>query len=204
MVAGGLHPSTIARGALSKVEGQASGYTLIELLFALGLIAVLSAIAVPQSLTAVDRVRAASAARYLASRMAVARSQAVMRSAHVALRFEERRSGVAFRMYVDGNHNGVRTADIAAGIDVPLEPAVRLSDLYPGTAIAVAGGAGSDPVRVGASSLLSFTPLGTATPGSIFVRGRDGSQFAVRVLGATGRTRVERFVPHSRRWIDGF
>ena len=151
-----------------------------------------------------DRARTASAARYLASRIAVARSQAVMRSAHVALRFEDRRSGVAFRMYVDGNHNGVRTADITTGIDPPLEPAVRLGDLYPGVAIAIAGEAGADPVRLGPSNLLSFTPLGTSTPGSIFVRGRDGSQFAVRVLGATGRTRVERYVPHSRTWIDAF
>jgi hypothetical protein len=127
-----------------------------------------------------------------------------MRSAHVALRFEDGRSGIAFRMYVDGNHNGVRTGDITTGIDVPLEPAVRLADLYPGVAIAIDGGAGTDPVRLGPSNLLSFTPLGTSTPGSIFVRGRDGSQFAVRVLGATGRARVERYVPHRRTWIDGF
>lgn len=170
----------------------------------MALMALLSAIAIPQSLAAVDRARTASAARHLASRIAVARSQAVMRSAHVALRFEDRHSDMAFRMYVDGNHTGVRTGDITTGIDVPLEPAVRLGDLYPGVSIAVAGEDGTDSVRLGPSNLLSFTPLGTSTPGSIFVRGRDGSQFAVRVLGATGRVRVERFVSHSRTWIDRF
>ena len=154
--------------------------------------ATLSAIAVPQSLAAVDRARAMSAARFLASRMAVARSQAVMRSTHVALRFEDGTSGITFRMFVDGNRNGVRTADISAGIDVPVEAPVRLGELYQGVAIAVAGAAGSDPVKLGASNLLSFTPFGTATSGSVFVRGRDGSQFAVRVLGATGRARVLR------------
>jgi prepilin-type N-terminal cleavage/methylation domain-containing protein len=204
MAAGGLHPSAIARSALSDVEGQASGYTLIELLFATALIAVVSAIAVPQSLAAMDRWRAASAARYLASRMAVARSHAVMRSAHVALRFEQRRSGITFRMFVDGNHDGVRTDDIAAGVDAPLEAAVRLGDLYPGVAIAVGGEAGTDPVRLGSSNLLSFTPFGTSTPGSIFVRGRDGSQFAVRVLGATGRARVQRYIARSNAWTDAF
>ena len=65
------------------------GYTLIEMLFVTSLIAIVSAIAVPQSLVTLDRARAAAAARYLASRMAMARSHAVMRSAHVALRFDE-------------------------------------------------------------------------------------------------------------------
>lgn len=127
-----------------------------------------------------------------------------MRSAHVALRFEGSAPGITFRMFGDGNRNGVRNADIDAALDLPLEGPVHLSDLYPGTTIAVSGAAGSDPVRLGSSNLLSFTPLGTSTSGSVFVRGRDGSQFVVRVLGATGRARVQRFDPRSGIWIDGF
>jgi hypothetical protein len=173
-------------------------------LFVTALLAVVSAIAVPQSLAAMDRARAASAARYLASRMAVARSQAVMRSAHVALRFEDGPSGIRFRMFVDGNHDGVRTDDIAAGIDAPLEAEMRLGDLYPGVAIAVGADAAADAVRLGSSNLMSFTPFGTSSSGSIYVRGRDGSQFAVRVLGGTGRTRVQRYVARSGTWVDGF
>ena len=179
------------------------GYSLVELLFAVAIMATVSAIAVPQSLAAIDRARAMSAARFLASRLAVARSQAVMRSTHVALRFEDGPSGITFRMFVDGNRNGVRTADISAGTDIPVEPPVLLGELYQGVAIAVSGAAGSDPVKLGASNLLSFTPLGTSTSGSVFVRGRDGSQFAVRVLGATGRARVLRYLPHSGEWTDG-
>jgi prepilin-type N-terminal cleavage/methylation domain-containing protein len=180
------------------------GYTLIEILFVTSLIAIVSAIAVPQSLVTLDRARAAAAARYLASRMAMARSHAVMRSAHVALQFDEGESGITFRMFVDGNHNGVRTSDIASDVDSPLDAPARLSDLFPGVAIAVSGDAGSDPLRIGSSNLLSFTPLGTASPGSVYVRGRDGSQFAVRVLGATGRTRVQRYVQHTQAWVDAF
>ena len=147
-------------------------------------------------------MHAASATRFLASRMAVARAQAVMRSAHVALRFEAQSSGIVFRMFLDGNHNGVRAADITSGVDTPLESAVRLGDLFQGVAIAVTGAAGTDPVRLGASNLLSFTPLGTSTSGSIFVRGRDGSQFAIRILGVTGRTRIERFLVRSNSWVE--
>ena len=180
------------------------GYTLIEILFVTSLIAIVSAIAVPQSLVTLDRARAAAAARYLASRMAMARSHAVMRSAHVALRFDEGRSGIAFRMFVDGNHNGVRTSDIASDVDPPLDAPARLADLFPGVAIAVSGEAGSDPLRIGSSNLLTFTPIGTATSGSIYVRGRDDSQFAVRILGATGRVRVQRYAQRSRAWVDAF
>jgi hypothetical protein len=126
-----------------------------------------------------------------------------MRSTHVALRFEERPSGITFRMFADGNRNGVLTIDISSGIDAPLDAPVSLGDLFPGASIAASEPAGSDPLRLGVSNLLSCTPLGTCTPGSVFVRGRDGSQFAVRVLGQTGRARVQRFNARNGTWIDG-
>ena len=65
-------------------------------------------------------------------------------------------------------------------------------------------GLGADPLRIGSSNLLSFTPFGTATPGTIYVRGRDGTQLAVRVLGATARARVLRYVPRTREWVETF
>ena len=192
------------RRAFTARRSASRGYTLVEILFVTALIAIVSAMAAPQSLAALDRTRAAAAARYLASRMAMARSHAVMRSTNVALRFDERPSGVTFRMFADGNHNGVRTSDITSGVDQPLDTPASLSDLFPGVAIAVSGDAGSDPIRIGSSNLLSFTPIGTATAGSIYVRGRDGSQFVVRILGATGRVRVQRYDPRTRVWVDSF
>ena len=180
------------------------GHTFIEMLFTLGLIAVLSALAIPSALASGDRARATAAARYLASRMAMARSHAVMRTAAVALRFDEGAAGVTFRMFIDGNRNGVRTRDIASRVDRPLDDPVRLSELFPGVAIAVSGDAGSDALRIGSSNLLSFGPLGTATSGSVYVRGADGTQFAIRILGATGRVRVQRYQSADRTWVDGF
>lgn len=175
------------------------------MLFVTALVATLGGIAVPQSLATIDRSRAWAATRYLSARIALARAQAAKRSAYVAIRFEHDASGVAFGTFVDGNRNGVRTRDIASGADRPLDPPIRLSHLFSGVEIALSGdSAAADPVRVGASDLLSFSPLGTATPGTIYVRGRDGSQFAVRVLGATGRSRMLRYVPRSRTWVDAF
>jgi hypothetical protein len=136
--------------------------------------------------------------------MAAARAHAVLRSANVALRFVEDRSGTSFQTFVDDNQNGVRTADILAAVDRPIDAPARLYELFPGVDIALAPELGDDPVRVGGSDLLSFTPLGTATPATIYVRGRDGTQLAVRVLGATARTRVLRYVPHTGEWVESF
>jgi len=164
----------------------------------------MAAVAVPQFLTGLDRSRAWAAARFLAARMTAARAHAVLRSAHVALRFVEDRSGISFQTFVDDNQNGVRTGDIAAAIDRPLDAPARLRDLFPGVDIDIAPELGSDPLRIGLSNLLSFTPLGTATPGTIYVRGRDGTQLAVRVLGATARTRVLRYDPRTHDWVASF
>lgn len=175
------------------------------MIFVAALIAVLAGVAIPQATAAVDRSRAWAATRYLWGRMALARAQAVKRSATVALRFDEQDRGITFTLFLDRNRNGLRTADIAAGIDVPLEAPVDLADLFPGVTIGAVPETGVlDPLQIGESRLVSFTALGTATPGTIYVRGRDGSQYAVRILGPTARTRVLRFVPTSRSWAEAF
>jgi hypothetical protein len=48
--------------------------------------------------------------------------------------------------------------------------------------------------------MLSLGPDGTASSGSVYLHGRR-LQYAVRVLGATGRTRVLRFDRGTGRWI---
>jgi len=95
-------------------------------------------------------------------------------------------------MYQDGNRNGVRAADVDAGVDPPIGPVVSLAVEFAGVRIAIdpALGIGTDPISLRGSSFLSFSPVGTATARSVYVLGRDGTQLAVRVLGVTGRTRV--------------
>ena len=50
-----------------------------------------------------------------------------------------------------------------------------------------------DPIRVGRSRMLSFSPTGTSSSGTVYVRGRGAHQLAVRVLGGTGRIRLYDF-----------
>jgi hypothetical protein len=163
----------------------------------------LTAAAVPQALASLDHDRAVVAAHYLASRMYLARTQAATRSATVALRFDEGQTGTTVASFIDGNRNGIRTREIQAGVDRPLDPAMPLAVMYPGVRIGLAADAiGSAIVRPGASTLLSFAPAGTASSGSVYVTGRDSSRYAVRVLGATGRVRVQRYDALAKQWVS--
>jgi prepilin-type N-terminal cleavage/methylation domain-containing protein len=192
------------RGREDMASSRPRGFTLIEIMFVIGLWAVIAGIAVPQVLVAVDRQKAWAAARYLAARMAMARSYAVTRSAYVALRFTRLGDDVMFQMFVDGNRNGVRTLDIGSQVDPAIGVSARLSVLFPGVVIGVSTDVGPDPVRIGSTNLLSFSPLGTATPGTIYVRSREGLQLAVKITGATGRARLLRYVPRTREWVGSF
>ena len=163
----------------------------------------LLAVAIPRTISTIDRSRGLAAARYLAARMALARAQAVGRATTVALRFQNVESGIAVSTIQDGNRNGVRTRDIDLQIDRAIEGAVLLSDLFPGVDIGLTPGVADDgAVQLGGTSILSFTPHGTATSGSVYVRGRDGTQWVVRVLGVTARSRVLRYVPATREWVN--
>ena len=162
---------------------------------------ILAAMAVPQLMAGADRSRTYAAARFLATRMALARVQAVTRGATVGCQFTGEGASVAFTMYVDGNDDGVRTRDIATGIDGPIETPTRLDESFPGVTFQLDNGSGG-AVQFGAGRILSFTPAGTATSGSAYVRGRDGSQYAVRVLGATARTRVLRYDPQRQEFLE--
>lgn len=188
----------------------ASGFTLIELLFALSVVVILAGMALPMSTAALDELHTAAAARYVAGLVLNARMDALKRARFVGLRFEPSGPDYSFGHVVDGNGNGVRTADIRSGIDSPLGATRRLSDSFPGVrfglqpgvpdADGVRGGS-TDGVRIGSARILATSPDGTATSGTLYVRGRR-AQYAVRVLGATARTRVLKFEAGAGTWIS--
>jgi hypothetical protein len=158
---------------------------------------------VPGVVAAVDRARGAAAARYVAARIGWARARAVGRSITVALHFEAGSRGTTFSIVEDGNGDGVRTADIELQIDPVIEAPILLSDLFPGASIGIAPGVPvTDAVALSGTSILSLTPHGTATSGSVYVVGRDRTQWVVRVLGVTARARVLRFERATRAWVN--
>lgn len=185
------------------------GFTVTELLFVLALAATLGGLAIPLLDEAADDLRAAAAARYLAGRIHAARIEAITRGAAVALRFEADARDYVFTPVVDGNGNGVRTADIATGIDRPSGPRDRLGLKFPGVRVGLLPGVpdadgavtgSTDGLRIGSARILTLSPDGTATSGTLYVQGQR-AQYAVRVLGVTARTRVLAYERGTGTWI---
>jgi prepilin-type N-terminal cleavage/methylation domain-containing protein len=180
------------------------GVTLVELMVVVALATIVAGIAVPVMLAGLEASRGAAAARYLAARMYETRFEAVKRSTFVALRFEAAGDDYTFTRIRDGNRNGVLSMDIASGIDTPIGDPTRLSHLFSGVSFALGvnpidGMAGPDPIRLGASDLLSFNPNGSSSSGTVYLRSGN-RYFAVRILGATGRTRLFQYNAATQKW----
>jgi type II secretory pathway pseudopilin PulG len=189
---------------------SAQGYSLVEIVVVAALGITLTALSLPQLSTGLDDHRAAGAARYLATRLQRTRMEAIERSAAIGMRFVRVGASYAYAEFVDSNHNGLLTREIDSGVDRPLRPAERLSDQFIGVDFGTlpnlppidAGGTapGSDPVRLGRSDIATFTPLGNATTGTLYILGRGGAQYAVRIFGETGKTRLLKFDRRAARW----
>lgn len=158
------------------------GFTFVELLFTTGVLAVLAAAATPQLLSGLDEWRTLGAVRYLSSRLYQARMEAAVRNTNAAVRFVRSGSSYEYSTVVDGNRNGIRASDVQDGLDPVVRTGERLADRFPGVTFGALPGLpaveptgtapGNDPIRLGSSDTVTFTPLGSSTPGSIYVRGR--------------------------------
>ncbi len=189
---------------------RSNGYSLVELSMVMAIGVTLLGTAVPGYMAGIDDYRANGAARHLSGRFQRARMEAVMRSATVAVQFTQASSGYSYAVYLDGNRNGVLTRDIQRGVDVPIGALERLPEQFsgvefgaiPGLPPVDSGGTppGADPIRLGAGSLASFSAMGTSSSGTVYIRGRHDTQYAVRIFGETGKTRVMKFDPGTRQW----
>ena len=195
---------------MSRLLRHAGGYSLLELIFVVGLVITVLAITTPKILAGLDDLRTLGAVRYVSARLQRARMDALTRSVNTALRVTRSDDTFKFGVYVDGNGDGVRTRDILDGIDRPIQSDERLPDQFPGVDFGTlpllpaadpsSAAPGSDPIRLGPSDLASFTPLGTSTSGSLYILGPGGSQYVVRLFGETGKTHLLKFNPRSREW----
>jgi prepilin-type N-terminal cleavage/methylation domain-containing protein len=192
-------------------RGASAGYSLVEMLVVVAVVAGGAALSVPVLTAAADAAEASAAARHVAGLIARARFEAARRNRVVALRFTTEGAEPAFTLVADGDGDGVSAADVTAGLDVAIRPPDRLSDHFAGARFAVSGAlpaidgdgmiTGLDaPIRLGAAHQLSLGPLGTATSGTLYIASRRGVQYAVRIAGVTGRVRVLRYVPGVARW----
>ncbi|MEZ5318626.1 MAG: GspH/FimT family pseudopilin [Vicinamibacterales bacterium] len=198
-----------ARTTTARRDATDAGTSLPELLVAAAVVTTLIGMAVPAVGRVADHLRATEAASAAAGWMRLARFQAIATQTNVGLVFDRTPAGWSWRVCRDGTGNGLSRAEIASGAD-PCDPGRDLSAEWPGVRIALdptlpgpdGTAPGADPVRFGGADVVSFTPVGTATPGTLFLQSEGGEQLAVRVAGATGRTRVLRYERASRTWRD--
>lgn len=187
------------------------GLGLVDALVSVALGTLMATFAVPFVGGAMERERTIIGTRYLASQLQRARLESLMRARAVAVRVELEGARTALQLFADGNGNGVSQRDIARGLDSPLTLReyldVRARDVslrinQPVTDISGAGtlAPGDDPLRIGNTALVTFSPVGSATSGTLYVAAPRGPQMAIRIFGGTGRVRVLNFDARARQW----
>lgn len=182
-----------------------AGFSLIEIVLVMALAGLLLAWSVPPLANLGRRLRVELAAHELTGILRTARAVAVRRSANVALKFYiAPEGGVSYVLYRDGDGDGVRTADIEAGIDPPESLPRELGHFGslvvfgfpPGEAPKDPGDPGrrlknlDDPIRFNNSDMASFSPLAGSTPGSLYLTDGHSELAVVRVFGRTGKVKV--------------
>ena len=176
------------------------GFSLVEATVAVGVILVMAGVAAPAFRALFADAHILGAGQQFRSHFRLAWSTAVRSGAYTGIRIERWDDGrVFYSVYSDGNANGVRSTDIASGEDRRIAGPYPLSGGAPGVRVGInpgvpnlppdTGKLSGDPVRFGVSDILSFSPLGTATPGTFYLAG-DSAQAAVRVNGGTARVRL--------------
>lgn len=191
---------------------RSRGWSLVELLTVVALIGTILVVSLP-ALSNMNRIRAVRAAdAELRGVLMEARFRAISESRHIGLRFVEHGNGWAYETYLDGDQDGLRTADIRSGVDVRLDGPKRL---LIGSEIVRIGlpsfpirhpdsrrlmDPSSSPVRFGRSRICSFSPLGSSSSGSIFITDGRLTANAIRVYGPTGRIRTMRYDRESETW----
>lgn len=192
-----------------------AGFHLLDSLMVLGVVGLLLTLGLPVVGAWSSDLRVGLAATEIAGALGNARSQAIRHSTRVAVKFHVATDGsVTYALYRDGDDDGVRTADIAVGVDPPLQPPRPLAafdgrihfGFPPGRPPRDPGdprrrlGRRDDPIRFNRSDLASFDPLGTATPGTVYVTDGVRNLAAVRLRPGTGKVSVLRYDVEADGW----
>ncbi|MEM1202040.1 MAG: hypothetical protein AAGN66_02300 [Acidobacteriota bacterium] len=191
-----------------------AGYTLLEVLVAAAVALLTLTLIYPHVRHWGAGIRVGLAAREVAASFGMARLYAIRHGENVAVKFRTDEDGVVtMGLYRDGDGDGVRNKDIDWGIDpeerrpVPLQAfdgGVRFG--FPsGGAPRRLGGTGTmgrldDPIRFNRSDLASFSVVGTATPGTVYLTDGERHLMAVRVTDQSGRVTLWRYDRKASLW----
>lgn len=193
------------------------GFQLLHLLVALTAAGILAVTAVPALFHWTASLRTRLAAGEVSTALYLTRSAAVRHGAYVGVKFRVDGDRYTYRLYRDGDGDGVRTADIEDGTDPPLGPPQLMRHLGAGVRFGFPPGPPptdpgdpdsllddlDDPVRFNASDIASFSPLGESTPGSVYLTDSRLHLVVVRLYGRTAKIRTLVWDPAGRLWESG-
>jgi Tfp pilus assembly protein FimT len=189
--------------------------SLVEVVAGLALLAMGTVVTVPAAATLIRGARMSAGAREMAVTLQALRWRSVAVGRAHGMLFRSDPGGWYWHEVRDGNGNGLRTAEVVNGTDVTLSGPHRVEDRvthvtpgFPGSGpyrkvppqsgtIANLG----DPIKFGSSNLISFTPLGRSSTGTLYLTDRRGGLAAVVLFGSTGRLRVWRYNARRGRWL---
>ncbi len=195
------------------------GVTLPDLLASLAVLAVVTALGVPALSGVFSQSMLREAARDVANVFNRARLRALDTGRDVGVKWLSSGGDVTFTLYEDRNGNGVLTADIRSGIDRPIGAPFSVRGRFPRATASFltdfpggdpAGGSPgsvgdlSDPIRFGRSDICSFSPMGHASPGSVWLSDGQGRQTVVRVSPMTAQIQIHDWCAPRRTWIKAY
>ena len=209
--------ATPARGPLGPgpllrlLQRDERGFTAPDLLVGITLAVFLLLLAAPGVLDLRQSVAVYSAAHETTVAFYLARSYAISKNRYVGLKFRRNGDRYEWALYADRNGNGVRSAEIASGVDRYLGVSLPWSrnDVVPSimTGIRVPDPSGSgyldridDPIRFNSSDICSFSPIGESTPGSVYLWDGHDRMGVVRVFGRTAKMRTLFYRRGERGW----
>lgn len=193
----------------------ASGYTLLDLLIVVAILGFVAAVIYPPFVRTTSSLRLQLAAQQMAGTMRLARAYAIRHNANVAVKFRTEDDGtMTYALYRDGDGDGVRNHDIESGNDPQVWAPRRLSYFNRDIRVGIPPGRPprhpgnparrldrlDDPIKFNRSDLASFSPLGTATPGSIYLCDDYRHLMVVRTYHISGKVTILSYDETAETW----
>ena len=189
------------------------GVSLAELAVVLVILGALFLASIPALSEILAQESIGTAAREVAAILHAARERAVFQGVDVGVKWVANAGDLVLTVYQDGNGNGVTTADIKKGVDRLVSGPHWLGSRYPGVNFSFVpgmdgtdpGGAPignlADPIRFGNSNICTFSPVGHASPGTVYLSNRKNRQAAVRVTPINAKIQIWTWHGKKLKWI---
>lgn len=186
------------------------GFTKVELLTVLAIVSLALTAAAPAMSDIASGLTLQSACLHVATVFNEARGRAIFKRRDVGVRWISSGGDLTLAIYEDGNGNGVLSSDIRTGDDRLVAGPISMRKRFPLVSFSIVSrvtvdpngtpiGSREDPIRFGRSDICTFSPLGHASPGSVYVS-NGKRQGLVRVSPSNAKIQIFEWEPTGRRW----